>query len=63
MQKPNPVVHFELPAENSRRMSDFYTTAFGWRTETLGAEMGNYAVITATETDESGPKNPGAKPA
>ena len=58
--KMNPVVHFEMPAEDRKRMADFYTRAFGWRTEQLGAEMGGYVVVTTTESDENGPKRPGA---
>jgi uncharacterized protein len=29
----NPVVHFEMPAEEKSRMADFYTKAFGWKTQ------------------------------
>jgi predicted enzyme related to lactoylglutathione lyase len=57
--KTNPVVHFEMPAEDRKRMADFYTKAFGWQTRELGAEMGNYVLATTTETDETGPKKPG----
>ena len=57
--KMNPVVHFEMPAENQKRMSNFYTRAFGWQTKQLGAEMGEYVVVTTTESDENGPKKPG----
>ncbi len=58
--KMNPVVHFEMPAEDRERMSKFYTRAFGWRTEQLGPEMGNYVVVTTSERDKSGfPKEPG----
>ncbi|MGI0037924.1 MAG: VOC family protein [Nitrososphaera sp.] len=57
----NPVVHFEMPAENRRRMADFYTKVFGWKTEHLGEDMGNYVLATTTETDEKGyPITPGA---
>src|SRR5690348_4114634 len=57
----NPVVHFELPAQNSQRMADFYSKAFGWKAQVLGPEMGNYVVVTTTETGEDGrPKTPGA---
>jgi len=59
--KMNPVVHFEMPAEDRKRMSDFYTTAFGWKTQMLGEDMGNYVVATTTEVDQTGrPKEPGA---
>jgi uncharacterized protein len=58
--KSNPVVHFEMPAEDRKRMAGFYSQAFGWQTKELGAEMGNYVLATTTETDESGPKKPGA---
>ena len=56
----NPVVHFEMPAENRERMAKFYTKAFGWQMQMLGAEMGSYVVVTTTESDENGPKKPGA---
>jgi predicted enzyme related to lactoylglutathione lyase len=57
----NPVVHFEMPAEDRKRMADFYTNVFGWQTQMLGSEMGVYVVATTTESDEKGrPKKPGA---
>ena len=61
MKKMNPVVHFEIPADNTDRMVDFYTKVFGWNAQKLGPEMGNYVVVSTTETDENRrPKNPGA---
>jgi predicted enzyme related to lactoylglutathione lyase len=57
----NPVVHFEMPAEDRKRMADFYTKVFGWKTQQLGEEMGNYVLATTTDSDEKGsPKRPGA---
>ena len=56
----NPVVHFEMPAENRQRMADFYSKTFGWHTQMLGKDMGNYVIATTTESDEKGPKKPGA---
>lgn len=56
----NPVVHFEMPYESRERMAKFYSTTFGWQTEMLGEEMGNYVLATTTESDETGPKRPGA---
>ena len=57
----NPVVHFEMPAEDTKRMSDFYTNVFGWEMKNMGAEMGNYVVVSTSEADEKGrPKMPGA---
>ena len=57
----NPVIHFEMPAEDRKRMADFYTNAFGWQTQQLGPEMGEYVLATTTESDENGrPKRPGA---
>src|SRR5882724_4004184 len=61
MKKMNPVVHFEMPASDRDRMSKFYAKAFGWKTQQLGAEMGNYVVVSTTETDEKNrSKTPGA---
>lgn len=56
----NPVVHFELPYHVCERMARFYESAFGWRMQMLGEEMGNYVLATTTETDATGPKRPGA---
>ena len=57
----DPVVHFEMPAEDKKRMADFYTNVFGWKTQMLGSEMGDYVLATTTEPDETGrPKNLGA---
>jgi predicted enzyme related to lactoylglutathione lyase len=50
----NPVIHFEMPAEDRKRMSNFYTNVFGWQTQQMGAEMGNYVLATTTESDENG---------
>ena len=59
--KMNSVVHFEIPTKDRKRMANFYSKVFGWQTQMLGPEMGNYVVATTTETDEKGrPKNPGA---
>ena len=61
MSKMNPVVHFEMPAEDRKRMAEFYTKVFGWQTQFLGPEMGEYVVVSTTEADANGrPKNPGA---
>ena len=57
----DPVVHFEMPAEDKKRMAEFYANVFGWKTQMLGPEMGVYVLATTTEPDETGrPKNPGA---
>ena len=59
MSKMCPVVHFEMPYEQRERMAKFYQKAFGWQTQMLGAEMGNYVLATTTEMDECTPKRPG----
>jgi predicted enzyme related to lactoylglutathione lyase len=57
----NPVVHFEMPYENKQRMADFYSKTFGWKPQMLGPEMGEYVVVTTSESDERGrPTSPGA---
>ena len=56
----NPVVHFEMPAEDRKRMADFYTKVFDWKTQMLGEDMGNYVLATTSESDEKGmPKKTG----
>ena len=60
MSKMDSVVHFEMPYDNRERMAKFYQDAFGWQTWMLGEEMGNYVLATTIESDDSGPKKPGA---
>ncbi len=48
----NPVVHFEMPYDNSKRLAKFYADAFDWQMNVLGEEMGSYVLATTTETDE-----------
>lgn len=57
----NPVVHFEMPAVNKKRVKKFYEKAFGWKMKQLGAKMGDYILATTTPVDKKGmAKNPGA---
>lgn len=57
----NPVVHFEMPAEDRKRMADFYGNVFEWQSEMLGPEMNEYVLVTTTEPGEDGrPRSPGA---
>lgn len=50
--KSNPVVHFEMPYQDHKRLTDFYSKAFGWQMQKLGQEMGDYVLAGTTETDE-----------
>lgn len=56
----NPVVHFELPYDDSARASRFYTAAFGWKMQSLGEQMGNYVTAETTATGAAGSLKPGA---
>jgi uncharacterized protein len=56
----NPVVHFEMPYDDRVRMANFYETAFGWKTRSLGEEMGNYVTAETAESGPAGPLRPGA---
>jgi predicted enzyme related to lactoylglutathione lyase len=60
METMYPVVHFEMPAEDRKRMAEFYSKAFGWKATFFGKEMGNYVTVATSETDEHGmPEEPG----
>jgi predicted enzyme related to lactoylglutathione lyase len=48
----DPAVHVEMPAEDRKRMADFYSDVFGREAQMLGEEMGNYVTVTTSETDE-----------
>ena len=57
----DPVVHFEMPYENSERLVKFYAQTFGWQMKKLGKEMGDYVTAATAETDKNGMvKRPGA---
>ena len=56
----NPVVHFEMPYEDSDRVSKFYAVVFGWKMEPQGAQMQDYVIARTTESDRDGwPKKVG----
>jgi predicted enzyme related to lactoylglutathione lyase len=52
--KKSPVVHFEMGYNDKDRMVKFYETAFGWTTQAMGEEMGNYVVAQTTDTGADG---------
>jgi uncharacterized protein len=56
----NSVVHFEMPYGDRDRVARFYESVFGWQTQKLGEDMGNYVMATTTESGAEGPKKPGA---
>jgi hypothetical protein len=57
----DPVVHFQMPAEDRERAARFYGEAFGWSAEHMGEEMGSYTVVTTTPSGPDGrPSTPGA---
>ncbi len=66
MNKYNPIVHFEIPADDTERAMNFYQNIFGWKfnkfdmpNDSSTAGEPYYGVMTA-ETDEQGMnKTPG----
>jgi uncharacterized protein len=51
-KKLDPVIHFELPAEDTERAREFYEGAFGWQTTPLGPETDDFVLAFTIETDE-----------
>lgn len=47
----NPSVHFEMPYHDRERAARFYTAAFGWTTQMLGPEMGDYLLVITAVSD------------
>jgi predicted enzyme related to lactoylglutathione lyase len=47
----DPVTHFEMPADDKKRMMQFYSKTFGWQMQQLGPEMGDYVMAGTTEVD------------
>lgn len=59
--KKAPVVHFEMPAKDLKRVAEFYKNAFAWDMNQLGAEMGDYLLAGTVDVDENMmAKEPGA---
>ena len=58
----DPVIHFEMPAEDTERIRKFYENAFGWQTTPLGPEASDFVLAFTIETDEETrmPKKRGA---
>lgn len=50
----NPVIHFEMPYDDERRVATFYQAAFGWNMNAMGEAMGNYVLATTIESDANG---------
>ena len=61
MTKQNPVVHFEMPAKDKKRVAEFYSKVFGWNMIQLDKNMSNYLIAQTAETDQNRMvKTPGA---
>lgn len=58
---PNPIVHFEIPADDVARASEFYTKTFGWEINKFDMPSGEaYYGVRTTEVDEKHqPTKPG----
>jgi predicted enzyme related to lactoylglutathione lyase len=52
--KMNPVVHFEFPTDDRKRISSFYKKAFGWKTKMLGKKNESYVLATTAPSDKDG---------
>ncbi len=50
----NPVVHFEMPFDDKAPLARFYEQAFGWQMQSMGADMGDYVLATATPSGSDG---------
>jgi predicted enzyme related to lactoylglutathione lyase len=46
-----PVIHFELPTEDTDRAKRFYESVFGWQITQMGPEAGDFALAFTTQTD------------
>ncbi len=48
----NPVVHFEMPYKNPKRVAKFYESTFGWGMQYL-PKMGSYVLATTSPIDKN----------
>ena len=56
------VMHFEMPYKDRDRAATFYADAFGWTSEKLGPEMGDYLLVTTALPGERANLPPQAAP-
>lgn len=49
----NPVIHFEMPYEDGKRVARFYEQVFGWRMDQLGKEMNNYILASTAKPHDT----------
>ncbi len=57
----NPIVHFEMPADNVERAIKFYKDIFGWEINKFEMPDGDYYIVRTTEVDDKMvPTTPGA---
>ena len=49
----NPVIHFEMPYKDPKRVSKFYKSTFGWGMQYL-PNMGSYVLATTSLIDKKG---------
>ncbi len=52
------VVHFEVPFEDEQRARGFYSSVFGWTTQSL-PEMGGYVLVSTGPSGDTGPTEAG----
>jgi predicted enzyme related to lactoylglutathione lyase len=56
----DPVVHFEMPYDDSERMARFYKGVFGWKIKSLDEKMNNYVLAGTSKSSPDGtPVEPG----
>jgi uncharacterized protein len=48
------VIHFEIPATDTKRVAEFYTKVFGWKIEKYAGGQIDYWLVTAGEDKEPG---------
>lgn len=56
----NPVVHFEMPYKDGKRVAEFYKKVFGWKMDETPPEMGGYVLAGSIDVDKDNmPLQPG----
>ena len=57
----DPIVHFEIPADDIKRAKKFYEKVFGWQIEKYVDTKEDYWIVRTTEVDKKMmPTKPGA---
>jgi predicted enzyme related to lactoylglutathione lyase len=53
------IVHFEIPADNVKKLAEFYSELFGWKIQKMPGPTEYFSIETVTVNEKGEPVRPG----